>query len=267
MDENKNVLIVGLVVVALASAMFFVFRLAKKPSTKPQTPPQSSAFAPKNDKTPPKRTGKAYGSGPLPSANSQISAAVVQEMTKTRDMLLKSQDEMEKVGAEWLVKYLDDPNVATITREMYRARNNPNVQNGYAMLYKGDLANAKDEFLKAYNDPNSTPILKYTCLNFLMAIALQEKNPEEYFQFGIAKGEILAKEDLSCLDQEKSDYYLTVLKEKHTYFKARNSPAMQKAIADYLLSQLPGTPTKRDQEWAEKEVKSQIKSVEKEIYQ
>lgn len=266
MDDNRIVFFVGLGTAALISLLLFAFFLGSKPAKRPT---KSSSVSPVAQKEAPgpKKIGKAYGTGPLPVTGSGISPAVAAEMTRSREILLKSQEEMEKIGAAWLEKYLNDPNVATLTREMYRARNDPNIQNGYALIFQGKYSQAKEEFLKAYTNPDASPVIKFTCLNFLLSIALQEKNHAEYFRLEIEKGELLANEDLSCMKQKKSDFHLTVMKEKQMYYNARNSPSLQKAAVESLLTRLGGTPTKQDREWAEREVKKQVAEITEEFGQ
>lgn len=266
MSERNIYVAIVIFVASLILLSMVKLTCARAPSGGESSTIKTSA-KPDGNRTRPESVGHSYSGEGFQQRETGLSPEVVQEIAQAREALLKDQVAMEKAGAEWLKKYLDDPGVSSLTKEIYRARNNKNVQNGYALLFKGDYVSAKDEFLKAYNDPASTPAIKFMCSNFLMSIALQEKNPDDYFQWGIAKGELLAKEDLSCMEQEKSDYYLTVIKEKKIIFQARENTAKQNAIAEFLLSDLPQDKlTERDREWARKEVKIRIQSIEKEIF-
>ena len=99
--DNQRVAILALVVsICLCTPLFFFFRFHSSrahrgfETGKKQTRETSKAHKPPDA---PKKVVRAYGTGPLPVANSGVSPAVIAEMTKTRDRLLASQEEMEKL--------------------------------------------------------------------------------------------------------------------------------------------------------------------------
>ena len=120
--------------------------------------------------------------------------------------------------------------------------------------------------MKGFEDPNSTPAVKYVACQYLMAISRQLKEYDGYFKWGKEMGKLLAEEDLTCLEKEKSKEFLNKITEKEMYFKARNNGSMQEKIVDYFISQLDSkldSPKMRAS--ILKQVKDSIKSVEKEV--
>jgi len=169
--------------------------------------------------------------------------------------------EIRAAGAKWLEKMIEDPTISAHTRELYAARNNPNVQMAVYYLYNGDKLHAAEEFEKAALNPENRLSVRFIALRQRFFLARTNGTPEDYFKWGKMLGEMLKDNDLSFFDQKQNSEFLDRIKYQEIYYKARNDPAMQEAIANYLLNEKKGY----DKKLAREEVMRRIRDVEEEL--
>jgi len=140
------------------------------------------------------------------------------------------------------------------------------MADGYALLFKGNLSEARDQFIKGFEDPESTPPVRYVACQYLMSISRQLKDPDGYFKWGKEMGKLLDKEDLSCIDQKKSKLFLDRITEKEILFKARNDRSLQEKIIDFYMAQMASElQTDQIRATVRDQVLNDIKRVEKEV--
>jgi hypothetical protein len=171
------------------------------------------------------------------------------------------QVKMQKEAIEWLEKYVNDPTVSSFTRELYAARNHPDIQAGVFYLYDGQETKAAEEFERAALDQNNRVSVRFIAIRQRYFIARNQKNFEDYFKWGRMLGEMLRDHDLSHFDQEIGPTFLNRIREQEYYYKARNNESLQEELARYIVTNKKGF----DLSLAREEVKRQIGKVEQEF--
>ncbi|KAF1080129.1 MAG: hypothetical protein GQF41_3596 [Candidatus Rifleibacterium amylolyticum] len=256
MDDDRNKIILGIGLLMLG-VMFFgmLFFRPAKPKPGIDSPPPRVAGK-KNEPT------KTYQQKP---SQQQAMRRVGPRTIRGAEAAAKAREahhaEIRAAGAKWLEKMIDDPTISAHTRELYAARNNPNVQMAVYYLYNGDKLHAAEEFEKAALDPENRLSVRFIALRQRFFLARTNGTPEDYFKWGKMLGEMLKDNDLSFFDQKQNSEFLDRIKYQEIYYKARNDPAMQEAIASYLLKEKKGY----DRHLAMEEVKRRIRDVEEEL--
>ncbi len=253
-DRNKVMLIIGLALLGIMFIGVIFFRPAK---TQPGSESSPRRIAGK--KTEPAKTFQQ------PQQQQQAMRRVGPRTVRGAEAAAKAReshhDEIRAAGAKWLEKMIEDPTISTHTRELYAARNNANVQTAVYYLYNGDKVQAAEEFEKAALDPENRLSVRFIALRQRFFLARTNGTPEDYFKWGKMLGEMLKDNDLSFFNQKQSSEFLERIKYQEIYYKARNDPAMQEAIASYLLKEKKGY----DRHLAMEEVKRRIRDVEEEL--
>ena len=256
--EDRNSVVLVLVVVGILS-LVLMFRACSNPKMTIMEKPFTPKVSTPNGKKPVTKP-RTYTSTPFGSSQTS------KEVTEAKEVAAKLKEVNDKAGVECLNKMLHDPSVATLTREIYRMRNIPSMADGYALLFKGNLSEARDQFIKGFEDPESTPPVRYVACQYLMSISRQLKDPDGYFKWGKEMGKLLDKEDLSCIDQKKSKLFLDRITEKEILFKARNDRSLQEKIIDFYMTQMASElQTDQIRATVRDQVLNDIKRVEKEV--
>ena len=254
MDERKLLVIGGVILVTAMVGLLILFAPSpRKPTGKTTTTVTKPSSTSKTT------VPQVSTSSPWQATVSQagaVSPDLLKELDEARRIDQEEYEKAQKESQVWLEHFMTDPGVPTYTRELYRIRNNPAVVDGFAALTNGNLTKAREEFEKAFSDPNSSPIIKFFAAKQLLGMSHQSRNPEDYFRWGKELGALIANENFGYLDEPKSNRYLEDMKERELYFKARDNPGMQQKMADFLLQKAP-QGTKNEE--ALKEVKARIK--------
>lgn len=254
-DRNKMMLGIGLLFIGVMFFGMIFFRPSKPRSGNEISPGRAAGKRNERVKTqqkaPEKPSPRVTRVGPR-----HIKGAEAAE--KAREA---HREKIRAAGAAWLEKMIEDPTISQHTRELYAARNNPTIQSAVYYLYNGDKLHAAEEFEKAALDPNNRLSVRFIAIRQRYFLARTQGNPEDYFKWGKMLGEMLRDNDLSFFEQQQSSEFLDRIKYQEIYYKARNDPAMQEAIANYLLNEKKGY----DKELAMEEVKRRIRDVEEEL--
>ncbi|MBI3037633.1 hypothetical protein HYY75_01095, partial [bacterium] len=102
-------------------------------------------------------------------------------LQKMAQKMSKRQVEIEKTNQAWLQNRINDTSLATQTREVYRLRMIPDLKKGHKALQAGDKIMAMQYFQASLKDPNASPVSKYVTLNYMIDLARQAKDVDQYF--------------------------------------------------------------------------------------
>jgi hypothetical protein len=134
--------------------------------------------------------------------------------------------EIRAAGAKWLEKMIEDPTISAHTRELYAARNNPNVQMAVYYLYNGDKLHAAEEFEKAALNPENRLSVRFIALRQRFFLARTNGTPEDYFN-GQNAWRNAQDNDLSFFDRNRIQNSRRI-KYQEIYYKASNDPQCRK---------------------------------------
>ncbi len=165
---------------------------------------------------------------------------VLAEMKSISNESMRLQDEIDKKSEEWLQAYLNDPNLSTDSRELYRLRSNKDVREGLKAYDSKDWRAAIKELQKVMDDPNATPMAKYTVSNYMRACAVNLKDEDLYIQLLQKQAEIIQGGDFSHLgfDADDGKNSLALAKDIGLQFKADKDPAAFDEYLDFTFDQL-----------------------------
>ena len=176
-------------------------------------------------------TGPGHtGSGPLandPEVAAKMAALEVAS-SKHRDKVLTDSIALAE-------KFIQDPRLATATREVYRQRLIPGLRNGHKALQDGDYAAAMREFEKALGDPHASPISKFVCYKYIKYCAAQLRDTEKFIQCAKEQAMLMKDQDLSMLGINKTGDALIVVEDMARLLRAsKNTQAFQALVDDQM---------------------------------
>ena len=266
--ESKNTTIIVVCVIGLLIAILFAFSKGcdKTDENKVVVVPQQNftgIIGKKEDefKTTSRGFSSSYsgGSGNYDSGESAGQPALYteEELQRRSKRIKERKEKIAELKKEHLEKILNDPNLSIEAQEQLKIRNHPSFFKGMKAFKNQNYKEAMVGFSEVLKDKEATPLAKYYASWNLMQIARETNNFELFFLAARTRASLIAKEDLSIIDIEKSNTEMEKLDLVENTLKAIKDP---KYFDICVKNKLKGidTITKEEEERAQRKVKEDI---------
>lgn len=164
----------------------------------------------------------------------------LKEMQARRERLYEKSN---IIGREKLLSIVNDESLSEMVRLRYKLRLiEPYVQ-GIEFFDEGNYSEAIKMLFKSLNDPMATPVTRYFALDYMRTAATELKDFGLYLELTKLQSKIVAEDDLSLLDIEKTNSGLDWCAEQEELYKASQSTSeFDKVIAQRMRGSFP-TPS------------------------
>ncbi|OIP29967.1 hypothetical protein AUK22_02590 [bacterium CG2_30_54_10] len=275
MKEKDTVLIAiigGILLLAGFLLVFFVFRTSPShPSSSPASSKETApgitgsqanggqtSNQPASTRTPQEPrlgtktvgtpySGSSFGSGSTGSGPRANDSEVAAKMAALEAVASQHREKVLTDSIAWAEKFIQDPNLATATREVYRQRLIPGLRNGHRALQGRDFAGAMREFEKALEDPHGSPVSKFVCYKYIKYCAAQQRDTEKFLQCAKEQAMLMETQDLSMLGIDKTGDAMIVVEDLAKLLRAsKNAQAFQTLVDNRMKNSLDRSPEARD---------------------
>ncbi len=210
--------------------------------------------------------GRSYDSG---ESAGQPALYTEEELQRRSKRIKERKEKIAQLKKEHIEDILNDPNLSLEAREQLKIRNHPSFFKGMKAFKNQNYKEAMIGFSEVLKDKEATPLAKYYASWNLMEIARETSNFELFFLAARTRASLIAKEDLSIIDIEKTNDVMEELDVVENSLKAIKDP---KYFDICVKNKLKGYDKinirKEDEELARKRVKEDIEyysSVYKEL--
>ena len=170
------------------------------------------------------------------TTNRKKSSSKSQITDDQRKRILAFQEKARKEQQEWIKehikKLLENPNTPAKIKIKAQLMENKNYVNAYKAHKNHDYKSAISSYLEVLKDKNSSPETQYITVEYLLDCAQFTGDLDLFLKLIKIKGTLMATEDLSVLNVEKSDTYLKWTEEFTDYMKARSDPSYKDELID-----------------------------------
>ncbi|MBF0410611.1 MAG: hypothetical protein HQM10_24925 [Candidatus Riflebacteria bacterium] len=167
----------------------------------------------------------------------ELSPADIEALKVAQEKIDNFEKENVEARKNFILSQINNPNLATETRELYRLRLCQSFRDGKSFAEKNDFSMAETSFLQMLSDSSSTPIMKGIALKYLANCARELSNPEKYFDYLQQLGELQSKEDLTAIGLEKNTNFFKWIKDQRRYYQAMNDFQKRSVILLYLVEE------------------------------
>ncbi|MBF0546175.1 MAG: hypothetical protein HQM08_17155 [Candidatus Riflebacteria bacterium] len=219
-----------------------------------------SSIPPKNEKHLPKTGGWGqFGSGGTPAP---LSSADLQVLKVAQEKIDEFSSQIDAEREKFFLAQANNPNLATETRELYRLRLCKPFREGKNFLASKDFSRAEASFLQILSDNTTSPVTKGIALQYLANCARELGSGQKYFEYMKQLGELQSKEDLTVMGLDRTNAFLSWIKDQERYFLAINNPQNKEIILSYLreVKQMDRNEAEKYFAWKIKQVKEDLKS-------
>jgi hypothetical protein len=233
MEENNNAKAIAVIVSVLLCVLILgkIFFRSREKAVKAKARTESSGSNYQKVTVKPVNPGYTpapSGGGPsLPVYEEQ--PEFLEEMEKKLEERLI---EVEKEKAVWLEKMINDPSLATKTREVYRLRSIKEIKDAHDAMEQKDYSAAMENFVKAMQDPKASPLTKYLCYDYMIEICRKTNDYETLFKLWKEQALINKETNLDALGMKKDDYQLRFVKQQERLFRIANTPGELQRILE-----------------------------------
>lgn len=243
--DNKNTIIA---ISAALILLMLVFACSTKkepskpkinfPSTQTTTTNQSSN---KEDGYRPSRGSSAssHSGGSYYTDESKAPPAILTEAEKKvmKERRKKQRIKLAKAAEEWLKHKSNDVSLCDNTREKNKIKSHQGFTNGSYAKRNHDYKTAIKCFSDTYKDENATAYTKYFAACNLKDIARETGDFDLYFIAARMEAKLIATEDLSILNIEKSTLEFDWIDKVETSLKAKKDPKAFEALVKMKMDQ------------------------------
>ena len=223
-ELNNNTTIIAVCVVCLLMTMLFACSKGCGSKNEPQITqkivpqkkekPKEAVKEEKKEIEKPSSSSRNSGHGNISSFLYAKDYGTPPPMLTTKDKEImkeireRNRKKREEYAEKWFEEKLKDQSISEKTREQYLIKSNKSYVSGKVAMKHKDYKAAIKEFTGILKDDKASAVTKYFALQNLVVCAHAMKDLELFFAFAKMRGKLVATEDLSVLNIEKSDYYL-----------------------------------------------------------
>ncbi|MFA5598589.1 MAG: hypothetical protein WDA26_13585 [Pusillimonas sp.] len=286
-EEQKKLLTIGVIAILLVLAMFLMCSKSpnKDKTTSPKTTKTSKATESKNthglQAEDPFVDTYQSGSSYVPSNNSytvtnsyaasfetsrypsrignkgplvKLAKGELESIRKFRENAKKEQKDIIKAKIQ---KILNDPNADPALKAHCQVGSSEAYRVATVARKNKDFKKAIKSYHEMLKDKKSTPVMQYFALDGIKRCAQETQDLQLYILAIKQLGELMAKEDLSVINEEKSDSYLKWALKFEKYMMAKRDPAYMQSLIDEHMNRY-----KRSRSGAEKRINTEIAELE-----
>lgn len=213
-----------------------VFACSKGSSPKTsKNKPISQTTKKQTEKNTAKHDDYGSGSGGFPSSSSKSSyystgssypPAILTEAEKAKMKArrIKQKEKLIKEAEKWLLSKSNDVSLCDNTREKNKIKSHQGFANGTVAKRKHDYKTAIKCFSDTYKDEKATVLTKYFAACNLKDVAREIGDIDLYFIAARMEAKLIATEDLTMLNIEKSTSEFDWIDKVEAALKAKNDP-------------------------------------------
>jgi hypothetical protein len=237
MDENRNVIIVG---VALIFGVFFLSWVifGGKSKDSPGTYPGTVDGIKKTDSsrdTDSKRPSSTRTSAhtykfDLQEVESNVSPFSEDELKAMKQRQKESDKIISESAQNWLTSKVNDENLPEKVKEKYRLKTISSYVEGTNLKKQKNYPAALKAFMDALKDPNASPVSKYYTLLNMKTIALKMKDLDLFIAISKSEAELISEEDLKIIGISKSKEHFEWIENFEKMMKAKRDPSVMSEL-------------------------------------
>ncbi len=234
------------------------------PATSPVVvgpPPSPDQYAPSPD-----FWGSPQSTLSVASAPRASSKVVSEEMLAIAQEARDFREEGKKESDEWFAGFLENPEIATDTKETYRMRALANMPAAVLAFESKDYQAALRELKKALEDPAASPTTKYYCYDYMREAAARLQDEDAYIEYSMAQAMLLKDNDFSHMGFDETDAETSIewVRDAALQLKAIKDQTVFNSYVDEVMRKWQVPADKRP--LVEADVKEQINALRKRIF-